>query len=115
MKTYDIYGLKNSDLKMVLITVEIVLGSKFEIRESIYYGGEYYRVYGGEYYRVGEASQENFILQQNFNIIEQEWNQEEFLDMVTVLYVNNIERAEELKNLLTDAIPEIKLLKRRQI
>ena len=61
MKTYDIYGLNNSDLKMVLITVEIVLGSKFEIRESI--------CYGGEYYRLGEASQENFILQQNFNII----------------------------------------------
>lgn len=107
MKNYDIYGQESSDFKMLLIAIERALSIQFEVHQSYYRGGEYYKFVGDD--------GENFILQKNFNPIEAEWTERDFEEMGVILYVNETERSEKLENLLTEAIPEIKLLKRRQI
>lgn len=107
MKNYDIYGQRDSDLKKALSAIQQALSIRFEAHQS------YYR--GGEYYKFSSHDGENFILQKNFNSIEAEWTERDFEEMGVILYVNETERSEKLEKLLTETIPEIKLLKRRQI
>ncbi len=108
MKIYDIYGLETEDYKSALSAIEQVINAKFEARES------YYR--GGTYYRCGhDPEKENFVIQRNFNPIEQEWNEEDFKQMKILLYVNRTEHADKLKIKLMSSIPGIVLLKRREV
>jgi hypothetical protein len=106
MTTYDIYGLSTKDLKLASMMIEKSLDIKFRVRESLYRGGEYYQ--------LGLNEEENFILQLNFNPLEQEWTEEEFKEMGSILYVNNTNRSEELRKYLNETYLDIQLLQQRK-
>jgi len=108
MKVYDIYGLETDDFKSVLPVVERATGARFEERESYYLGGTYYRF--GQ-----DPARENLSIRRNFNPIEEEWNEEDFKDMGMLIYVNNTERAEKIERMIRNAMPEIVLIRRREV
>ena len=107
MKNYDIYGSKNLNLAKIAKKIDLVLDTQFKIGNSYYYGGEYYR--------YGEGNTENFILQSNFNQIEQEWSKIIFQEFPLLLFVNNTDRADEIRNLFITSISELEFLKRREV
>lgn len=107
MKTYDLYGFKDADLEAVQAVVERALTIKFNLHESSYLGGEYYR--------FGNIGEEEFILQRNFNSFEQEWTEAEFKEISVLLYVNATKYSEEIERKLTSHIRGISLLKRESL
>jgi len=71
---------------------------------------------GGTYYRFGrDPARENFSIRRNFNPIEEEWNEEDFKDMGMLIYVNNTEHAEKIERMIRNAMPEIVLIRRREV
>lgn len=108
MKIYDVYGLESDDFESVLPVIEQAVCGKFETRESYYHGGVYHRL--GK-----DPGKENFIIQRNFNPAEDEWEEEEFQDMGILLYVNNTKRAEMIQRILVNAMPEIAMIRRREV
>ncbi|MDM8550606.1 hypothetical protein QUF72_11025 [Desulfobacterales bacterium HSG2] len=108
MKIYDTYGLKADDFESVLPAIEQAVCGRFETRESYYHGGTYY-CFGKD------PGKENFVIQRNFNPAEEEWEEEDFEDMGILLYVNNTRRAEMIRRTLVNAMPEIVLIRRREV
>jgi hypothetical protein len=104
MKTCDLYGFKKTDIEDVRISIEKALGLSMEAHESLYRCGNYYR--------FGNDGEENFILQKNFDPFDNEWLEEEGQGLEIILYVNETSRAQEIESLLTNRIPEIRLLRR---
>lgn len=104
MKSYDLYGLKSPDLETVRATIEQALAIKFNLHESLYLGGAYYR--------FGNVGEEEFILQKNFNSFEQEWTEAEFQEVGILLYINATIRSDEIERKLTSNVTGILLLKR---
>jgi len=106
MKNYDLYGLSSDNLEAGLASIERVVGVAFASHESSYHGGAYYR--------LGSLGQEHFILQRNFDPFENEWMEEGFKEVATLLYVNETERSDELQEALTMEVPGIRLLRRER-
>ncbi|WP_394847656.1 hypothetical protein LZC95_09355 [Pendulispora brunnea] len=92
MTTYDVYGVKLSTLEAAREAIELALGIKFVAHESMFLGGDYYR--------LGDVGEECFILQQNYNEFEGEWTDSAYKEYAYLLYVNETERAHELEKLL---------------
>ena len=60
MRHNDLYGFHDSELEQVRIAIEKALGIKFQSRESLYRGGDYY------YYEYPpQPGHGNLILQSN--------------------------------------------------
>jgi len=93
MKAYDVYGIDAPDLDSARDLVEARLGIRLEARESSYRGGDYYKMRG--------AGDESFILQRNYDPIENEWNEPEDEDKAFLLFVEETDRSAELTALLT--------------
>lgn len=108
MKVYDIYGLETDDMELVSSLIEKALGIKFEERESYYSGGTYYNC--GD-----DPEEENFSIQQNYNAIDEEWEEEDYTHLQTLFYVNNTEMGDHLRTLLENAIPGIVLIDSKEI
>jgi hypothetical protein len=62
---------------------------------------QYHNQYRGAYYGFGCINKESFVLQRNWNPLDEEFMEEQFLEMKILLYVNASNRAEELEQLLT--------------
>jgi len=108
VKIYDIYGFKTDSFTDVTPAVERAIGLNFEMRESCYRGGTYYK-YGKD------PRKENFSIQKNYNPAEEEWEEENYQEMKILLFVNNTERANKLKLKLMTEIPGITLIKRKEV
>lgn len=50
----------------------------------------------GEYYRVGDVGSEHFILQKNFDDVDEEWTEPTYRECGLLLYANETNRAEFL-------------------
>jgi hypothetical protein len=107
MKTCDLYGFSNDNLELVRIEIEQALGLRLAAHESLYHGGDYYR--------LGSLGQEHFILQRNIDLIDNEPLESEFPEMKVLLYVNETERPEELELLLTTKVTGLQLLRRHEL
>lgn len=108
MKRYDVYGVKSKKFEPVIQVLEKNLGIKFKPHDSIYHGGRYYR--------SGKAKgDENFVVKKNFNPIDQEWEEEDFRQMDLLLFVNNTDRGDELKNIIEHAIPDTVIIRKKEI
>jgi hypothetical protein len=94
MKTYELYGIKQGDLESARIAIEKILGIRLIGHESSYHGGNYYR--------LGDLGNEHFILQWNFDPMENEWTEEKYKEMPILFYINETDRPEELENLMKD-------------
>lgn len=104
MTNCDVYGIKEGSLEETRAAIEQVVGVRFVLHESDYYGGDYYR--------TSNLGEEHFILLNNFNPFDKEWIEEEFSEYKIILYVNETIRAREIEKLLTNSTPEASLLRR---
>jgi hypothetical protein len=89
MEIYDLYGLLSNDIERLANDLEHILGIQWSSRHSLYLG---------DYYKSG-GREENFILQYNFNDLEEEWIAPDFKEYPILLYVTST-RASEIETLL---------------
>ncbi len=106
LKTYDLYSLA-SDLENARAAVENALNTRFEAHESLYMGGDYYR--------LDLKGAESFELRKNLDPLDGEPAELDFPEVITLLYVHGTERAEELERILTTRIPGVRLLRRKTL
>lgn len=108
MKNYFLYGFVSTDINNVASALAHLPGTKFIVHESSYRGGVYYR--------SGTAGKEEFILQSNFNPLENEYAEPEFQNYATLLYIGPTERSEEITNWFdTEMNTKAALLRHRKI
>jgi hypothetical protein len=105
MKTYDIYGFYNSDLESARKAAELSLEMKMVPHESMYIG---------EYY-LGKVGEEEIQIRRNWDPLDGELVEKDFPDIEILLYVNKTEQPEEVERLLTAKIPNLVLLKRKEL
>lgn len=87
--TYDLYGAGGLDLYSARCTAEAALGVIFEVRDSAYQGGVYYRF-------VGRDS-ENMVLKINVDPFDGEPAEVAFPQYPVLLYVNSTRRSSDLE------------------
>ena len=106
MRTYDLYGIQGEDLATAKAKVGQALDLEFVAHESGYHCGLYFR--------HGDAGEEHFIIQSNFDSFEDEWTEPERRDKPFLLYVNETLRSDELRRRL-EAAGDIELLRHQEI
>lgn len=88
MKTYLLFGIEGDELHAARVRLERALGIKMDLHESGYRCGEYYR--------LGDVGGEHFILQKNFDDVEEEWTEPACRECGLIFYANETDRAEFL-------------------
>jgi hypothetical protein len=92
ISTYDLYGIVAPSLEHARSIVEQGLGISMRLHESSMCG---------DYYRKGMTGTEHFILQQNYDPVENEWAEPEYRTANFLLYINETNRAAALRGLLS--------------
>ncbi|WP_444900369.1 hypothetical protein ACJJIX_00050 [Microbulbifer sp. VAAC004] len=91
-KSYDLYGIDCNGLDNAKALIQNLLGVTLLAHESGFRCGEYYRLH--------DVGQEHFILQKNYDDIDEEWIEEEFLRSPLIFYVNETDRSSVLQAVL---------------
>ncbi len=104
MKTFDLYGFNTDDLEAARLGIERALGIRLVALESLYLGGDYYR--------LGYGDEEQFVLRRNIDLLDGEPAELKFPQAQILFYVNATSRPEEIEKLLTK-LPDIALLRRK--
>ena len=107
MKTYDLYGFSEDDLEAARLAIERSLGIRLAAHESLYLGGDYYR--------LGHGGEEHFVLRRNIDPFDTEPAESKFPQARILFYVNETERPEEIEMLLLKQLPNVVLLRRESI
>jgi hypothetical protein len=90
MAIYDLYGTSSDDLDKARTCIEAALDIKFELCDSDYHCGEYYR--------WGKVGEENFVLKKNLDPFDNEPAEISFPKYRILLYVNDTYRSADLQN-----------------
>jgi len=85
MTTYLLFGIEGDDLEAARARIEHALRIKMDLHESGYRCGEYYR--------LGDVGREHFILQKNFDEIEEDWTEPGCKNYGLLFYANETSRA----------------------
>ena len=107
MNSFDLYGWKNSDIDNIKLKVEHALGLKFELHESTYHGGDYYL--------FGKLDEENFSLEYNKDLDENEPTEDDYSEYIILLYVNRTKRSQELHDLIKTVIDDAEYLRHEDV
>ena len=107
MNSFDLYGWKNSDMESTKLKVENVLGIKFELHESAYHGGDYYL--------YGKLEEENFSLEHNKDLDEDEPAEADFSEYILLLYVNRTKRSKQIRDLIEAGIDDVEFLRHEDV
>lgn len=99
-RTFDVYGFEEADIQRAVETVEQLLGVRFEMRESDYWGGRYYCCRRG--------ARRAFMIYENR---QGEWYTADYKRYGVILLVNNVDDMEGIRRLLTSGRPEPVLLR----
>ena len=102
---YDLYGFRSNDLTLVSRKLTDLLGIGWTPHESSYRCGAYYR--SG---LVG--SEEEFILQNNYNTVDDEWTEPDFTEYTILLYASRTKRPEEIEKIVFQ-LDNVALLRRK--
>jgi len=105
MKTNDVYGLEEPDLKKVLSSMISIFGNNFQTRNSHYKGGTYYTLQKTQY-------AESITLQANFNKYENDYEEKKFEHYKSLIYINTTNHCDEIKKKLRSIEPDIFLINR---
>ena len=106
MPIYDLYGIKLTDLDAARRLLEETLVISFVPRSSTYHG---------DYYSYGKIGAENFLLKKNIDPLDGEPAELAFGSYEILLYVNDTNRSNELRNQLLAAGDVLTLLKHEDI
>lgn len=100
---YQLFGFHFDSLREVAEKLRDVLSVSWRLHESSF---------SGEYYRSGKRGEEEFVLQNNFDENENEWQEPEFEEYPILLYVNETKRSTEIKKSIDKEFgPKAKLLR----
>jgi hypothetical protein len=87
------FGFREKDIAQVKTRLESLLGIEFTERESSYYCGRYFR--------FESSTTGQFILQENFDSVENEWVEESHQDLPLLLNVSEAPESDKLRKTLT--------------
>lgn len=76
-----VFGIRESDLGTARRTVETALAIEMVLHDSLYRGGDYYRST-----RTHRGATETFVLQRNFDILDEEVAEPEYAQFALLLY-----------------------------
>ena len=111
---FDLYGITDTDIDTAAQILPEALGIAFEPHDSSFWG-EYYLARRGDY---GDYEEE-FILMDNYNQMEEDWNEHAFQQYPLLLEVaindNTTNRAKELEERLKQVMGEKLVLLRRNV
>lgn len=97
-----LYGFVNTDLEDARSIVEAVTGRRLAPHESLYHGGDYYRLAEGD---------AELILQRNYDCVDDNLSETDFPDAAVLIYLAGGDLAEEIAEQLRSAAPEARLLR----
>jgi hypothetical protein len=105
-QVYDLYGAMNFSMNELRGEVEKVVGIKFDLHDSAYRGGEYFR--------AGALGGEEFVIQLNHFEFEGEPEiaEPQYSDYPVILQVAWTERGDDLRKKLRD-IAGLEFLRRK--
>ncbi|MBA2285160.1 MAG: hypothetical protein H0W02_06745 [Ktedonobacteraceae bacterium] len=105
---FDLYGILDTDIDAVAATLASALEVAFNPHDSSYWG-EYYLAHTEDY-------KEKLSLKENFNKMEEDWNEPEFKDYPLILEANLplITRAREIEEYMLKAMGSKAVLLRRE-
>jgi hypothetical protein len=108
---FDLYGITDTDLDTAAQILPNAIEMPFEPHDSSYWG-EYYCTQSENY-------EEEFILKDNYNQMEEDWNELDFQQYPLLLEVvirgNTVDRAKELEERLKQVMGEKVVLLRRNV
>lgn len=108
---FDLYGITDTDIDTAAQILPEALGIAFEPHDSSFWG-EYYCTQSKNY-------EEEFILKDNYNQMEEDWNEHAFQQYPLLLEVaindNTTNRAKELEERLKQVMGEKLVLLRRNV
>ena len=107
MAVYDLYGFSSIEISDVKILVEESLNIEFTARNSTYQGGDYY-IWGNR----GEA---NILIKRNVDPFDGEPSEMAFGEYPVLLYVNNTERSEIIRGVLSTKLVSAALLRHENL
>lgn len=114
MDTFDLYAFPHDDLEMARVAVEQALRIQMEPHESLHWG---------DYY-LFQVDKERFRLVRNLEPLAEEEGEEdprlekEIPQNFIILYYSNLgnpERARQVERILTEKIPGIRLVRRKEM
>ncbi|MDQ2714079.1 MAG: hypothetical protein M3Z08_04155 [Chloroflexota bacterium] len=105
---FDLYGILDTDIDTMAITLTSVLKVPFNPHDSSYWG-KYYLAHTEDY-------KEKLSLKENFNKIEKDWNEPEFKDYPLILEASFplLTRAREIEEGILKATGSKAVLLRRE-
>jgi hypothetical protein len=107
MAVYDLYGFISDDIEQAKNILESSLGIKFDIRESDYQGGEYFK--------WGRNNGEQFVLKRNVDPIDGEPAEISFSTHPILFYVNDTARSMELQDRISQKAKGFALLRHEDL
>lgn len=107
MAIYDLYGFLSNDIERAKKLLETSLGIQFEVRDSDYQGGEYYK--------WGKTGVENFVLKRNIDPIDGESVEMSFPGHEVLFYVNDTSRSAELQERINQKAKNFVLLRHEDL
>ena len=105
MAVYDLYGFQTDDIDSLAKSIEKALGVKLQARSSDYWG---------DYFAFGDLTAENYELKRSVDG-EGEKIEKKFSDYQSFFYLNESNRADEIRIQLENALDEINHLRRENI
>ena len=110
-KVFDLYGITNTDIDTAAQILPDAIGMPFEPHDSSYWG---------EYYLARtENRKEKFTLKENYNLMEEDWNEPDFQQYPLLLSVSisdaTLDRAKELEQQLKQVLGAKIVLLRRNV
>ncbi|MDB5824325.1 MAG: hypothetical protein JWR21_3029 [Herminiimonas sp.] len=103
MAIYDLYGFMSDDMEVAKSLLEASLDIEFEVRDSDYQGGKYYK--------CGRTGVENFVLKRNVDPFDGEPAEMPFPDHKISFYVNDTLRSADLQNRISQKAKGFVLLR----
>jgi len=89
MPIYDLYGFLSTDINEAKNFLESALNIKFEVHDSSFQGGEYFR--------SGKYTDENFVLKRNIDPCDNEPAEISWPEYPILFYVNDTMRSVDLR------------------
>jgi hypothetical protein len=107
MYSFDLYGWESEDLEYIRLKVESALDIKFELHDSAYHGGDYYL--------YGKLNEENYSLERNLDLDEDELTESDYPECKVLLYVNRTKSSKYLRNKIEAEIEGSKFLRHEEV
>jgi hypothetical protein len=107
MPIYNLYGFLSTDINEAKNFLESALNIKFEVHDSSFQGGEYFR--------SGKYTDENFVLKRNIDPCDNEPAEISWPEYPILFYVNDTTRSVGLRERIDQNAGKVILLRHENL